>query len=69
MHRSSTRVVTQDWVNFDGAVHNFENATAPAALSLHWAEGDLLLNVQFDGENAGNGSIKAYLDKLIVYRW
>jgi hypothetical protein len=36
---------------------------------LHWAEGDLLLNVQFDGENAGNGSIKAYLDKLIVYRW
>jgi hypothetical protein len=36
---------------------------------LHWAEGDLLLNVQFDGENASNGSTKAYLDKLIVYRW
>lgn len=69
MHRSSTGVVTHDWVNFDGVVHNFENATASAALSLHWAEGDLLLNVQFDGENAGNGSIKAYLDKLIVYRW
>jgi hypothetical protein len=47
----------------------FNAATAPAGLSLHWAEGDLLLNVQFDGENSGNGSIKAYLDKLIIYRW
>jgi hypothetical protein len=23
------------------------------AVMLHWAKGDLLLNVQFDGENAG----------------
>jgi hypothetical protein len=69
MHRSSTGVVTHDWVALDGAVHYFQNATASAALSLGWAEGDLLLNLQFDGENAGNGSIKAYLDKLIIYRW
>jgi hypothetical protein len=34
-----------------------------------WAEGDLLLNLQFDGENSGNGSIKAFLDKLVIYRW
>ena len=68
MHRSGD-VVTHDWVSLDGAVHYFQKATAPAGLSLHWAEGDLLLNVQFDGENSGNGSIKAYLDKLIIYRW
>jgi hypothetical protein len=68
MHRSGD-VVTHDWVSLDGAVHYFANATAPAGLSLHWAEGDLLLNVQFDGENSGSGSIKAYLDKLIIYRW
>jgi hypothetical protein len=69
MHRSSTGVVTHDWVKLDGVVHYFQNATASAALSLGWAEGVLLVNVQFDGASSGNGSIKAYFDKLAVYRW
>jgi hypothetical protein len=69
MHRSSTGVVTHDWVALDGAVHDFKDATAPAALSLHWAEGELILNFQLDGENSGNGSIKGYFDKLTVYRY
>jgi hypothetical protein len=69
MHRSSTGVVTHDWVSLDGATHYFQNATASAALSLGWAEGTLLLNMQVDGENSGNGSIKGYLDKIVMHRW
>jgi hypothetical protein len=69
MHRSSTGVVTHDWVNFDGAVHYFQNATASAALSLGWPEGELILNIQFDGVYSGNGSIKGYADRVTMYRW
>lgn len=69
MHRTSSGVVTHDWVSFDGATHYFDNATASAALSLGWSEGELILNVQVDGENSGSGSIKAYIDKLTVLRW
>jgi hypothetical protein len=36
---------------------------------LGWALGSLLVNVQFDGEYSGSGSIKAYFDKLVVYRY
>jgi hypothetical protein len=69
MHRSSTGVVTHDWVSLDGSTHNFQNATASAALSLGWPAGDLILNMQVDGEYSGRGSIKGYLDKLNVSRY
>jgi hypothetical protein len=69
MHRSSTGVVTHDWVKLDGAVHYFQNTTSSSALSLGWALGSLLVNVQFDGEYSGSGSIKAYFDKLVIYRY
>lgn len=69
MHRSSTGVVTHDWVSLDGATHYFQNATASAALSLGWGEGTLILNMQVDGEYSGRGSIKGYLDKITMYRW
>jgi hypothetical protein len=69
MHRSSTGVVTHDWVTLDGSTQYFENATASAALSLGWGEGTLILNMQVDGEYSGSGSIKGYLDKVTMYRW
>ena len=69
MHRNSSGVVTHDWVAFDGVTHHFQNATASSALSLHWSEGLLIVNVQFDGEYSGHGSIKGYFDKLTISRY
>jgi hypothetical protein len=36
---------------------------------LGWGEGELLVNLQVDGEYSGKRNIKGYLDKLIIYRW
>ena len=69
MHRDSNGVVTHEWVALDGVTHHFQNATASSALSLHWSEGELIVNVQFDGEYPGHGSIKSYFDKLTITRY
>jgi hypothetical protein len=68
-HRNSSGVVTHDWVNLDGTHSVFKNATSASALKLGWAKGDLLTNVQIDGENKGSGSVTAYIHKLIFYHW
>jgi hypothetical protein len=68
-HHDSSGNATYDWVNVDGKISYFSNATGPASLALGWAEGSLLLNLQLDGENSGSGSITMYLDELKVYRW
>jgi hypothetical protein len=53
----------------DGAHHVFNNATVYSAESLGWAKGDLLINFQMDGANAGSGSITAYIHKMTIFRW
>lgn len=68
-HRDAGGVVTYDWVSVDGVQNSFQNATGPSALSLRWGMGDLLLNFQVDGSSATTGSINAYIDKMIIYRW
>jgi hypothetical protein len=68
-HRNSSGQVTYDWVNLDGAHHVFNNATVYSAESLGWAKGDLLINFQMDGANAGSGSITAYIHKMTIFRW
>jgi hypothetical protein len=67
-HRDGDNVV-HDWVSFDGAQSNFQNASAYSGLRLGWATGDSLLNLQLDGNNAGGGSITSYLHKLTVASW
>ena len=68
-HRDSNGVVTHDWVTLDGAQSTFINATGAAAQKLGWALGDLLVNFQLDGENAGSGSITSYIHKMTIYSW
>jgi Glycosyl hydrolases family 28/Bacterial Ig-like domain (group 3) len=68
-HRSSTGVVTYDWVNLDGAYQDINNAVGNGAVALHWAAGALNLNFQLDGSSAFNGSVKMYADKLTIYYW
>lgn len=68
-HRDSHGVVTHDWVTLDGAQSTFSNATGGAAQKLGWALGDLLVNFQLDGENAGSGSITSYIHKMTIYNW
>ncbi len=68
-HRSSTGVATYDWVTLDGVKGYFRNATGPAALSLGWGAGDLLLNFQIDGASKGSGSITAYIHKMTIAYW
>jgi hypothetical protein len=68
-HRTSTGVVTHDWVNFDGTHSVFKNATSNSARSLGWAPGTLFVNFQIDGESRGSGSVTAYIHKLTVYHW
>jgi hypothetical protein len=68
-HRDSNGVVTHDWVTLDGTRSSFTNATGAAALKLGWALGDLLINFQLDGENAGSGSITSYIHKMTIYSW
>lgn len=68
-HRNSSGTVTYDWVNVDGTHSVFKNATVYSALSLGWAKGDLLINYQMDGANAGSGSITAYIHKMTIFRW
>jgi hypothetical protein len=68
-HRDSNGIATYDWVGVDGVYNNFQNATVNSAASLGWALGDLLINFQIDGADAGSGSNTLYTDKLIVYRW
>ena len=62
-------MVTHDWVTLDGAQSTFINATGAAAQKLGWALGDLLVNFQLDGENAGSGSITSYIHKMTIYSW
>jgi hypothetical protein len=68
-HRNSSGTVTYDWVNVDGTHSVFKNATVYSAESLGWAHGDLLINFQMDGANAGSGSITAYIHKMTIFRW
>jgi hypothetical protein len=68
-HRNSSGDVTYDWVNVDGTHSVFKNATGYSAEKLGWAKGDLLINFQMDGANAGSGSITAYIHKLTIFRW
>ena len=68
-HRSSTGVVTYDWVNLDGVCKELNNATGNGALDLHWSPGDLNLNFQIDGASKSSGSVKIYADKLTIYYW
>jgi hypothetical protein len=67
--RDSNGIATYDWVNVDGVYSDFQNATVNSASSLGWALGDLLINFQIDGANAGSGSNTLYTDKLMVWRW
>ena len=69
MHRDDKGVVTHDWVNLDGAHNVFTSAPRVAAQALGWGPGDLVVNYQIEGENAGIGSIKSYIHKMTVYRW
>lgn len=69
MHRNSSGTVTHDWVSFDGTSHSFNNAVGPAGHNLGWQVGHLILNLQLDGSRKDSGTIKAYVDKLNVYRW
>ena len=66
-HRDPTGVATYDWVNLDGILSNFQDASGASALSLGWPAGDLVLNFQLDG--AGNGSMTVDIDQLTIYRW
>jgi hypothetical protein len=68
-HRSSTGVVTYDWVNLDGTYAELSNATGNGALDLNWARGVLNLNFQLDGASQSSGSVKVYADKLTIYYW
>jgi hypothetical protein len=68
-HRDASGNVGYDWVNLDETYSNLLNATGNSAASLGWAKGDLLINLQFDGSSAASGTITAYTDKVIVYRW
>jgi hypothetical protein len=68
-HRNSNGDVTYDWVNVDGTHSVFKNATGYSAESLGWAKGDLLINFQMDGANAGSGSITAFIHKMTIFRW
>jgi hypothetical protein len=68
MHRDSSGVVTHDWLSFDGTSYSFNNAASPAGKYLGWQIGHLILNFQLDGSR-DNGTMKAYVDKLTVYRW
>src|SRR6202789_28883 len=68
-HRNSSGVVTHDWVNLDSTHSVFKNATGASDQSLGWAKGDLLVNVQIDGENKGSGALTSYIQKLTIYHW
>jgi hypothetical protein len=67
--RNGNGDVTYDWVNVDGTHSAFKNATGYSAEKLGWAKGDLLINFQLDGANAGSGSITAYIHKMTIFRW
>jgi hypothetical protein len=69
LHRSSSGVVTHEYVNLDGSHKVFSNATYNGAVHLGWQRGTLLVNYQMEGSNKGSGSITAYIHKMTVYRW
>lgn len=68
MHRSGSTVV-HDWVNFDGGHSTFSGASGDAGLWLGWGANNLSANVQMDGAYSGNGSVKAYIHKMTIFRW
>jgi hypothetical protein len=68
-HRSSTGVVTYDWVNLDGTYNALNNATGNGAIDLHWAPGILNLNFQLDGAGEYSSSVQIYADELTIYYW
>jgi len=68
-HRDDAGNVTYDSVTFDGTTNYFPTiaANVQSAFPLGWSAGDLLLNMQFDGN--GTGSIQAYADGLTILSW
>jgi hypothetical protein len=68
-HRDDNGIVTYDWVSVDGTYSDFQNATGDSASDLGWGAGTLLLNFQLDGASTGNGTMSAYMNNLIIYRW
>jgi hypothetical protein len=67
-HRDDDGNVTYDWIGFDGAYTDFQNASVFSAQALGWWPGELLLNFQIDGAHNA-GIMDAYLNGLAVYRW
>jgi hypothetical protein len=65
--RDSDGNVTYETVSLDGVQSDFVGATGNSAFRLGWAP-TLITNFQLDGLG-GEGSIKAYLDKVTVSRW
>jgi hypothetical protein len=63
--RNSTGYVTYKYVWLDGVRYTL-NHTVFAARALGWAN-SLITNFQIDG--VGSGTVTAYLDSLIIYRW
>lgn len=68
-HRNGDGVVTYDWVNLDGTHSEFQGASGLSAEKLGWPKGDMLVNFQLDGSNAGSGSITAFIHKMTIFRW
>jgi hypothetical protein len=67
-HRDDDGNVTYDWIGFDGAYTDFENASVFSAQALGWWPGELLLNFQIDGAHNA-GIMDSYLNGLAIYRW
>lgn len=67
-HRDDSGNVFHDWVNVDSTHSTFSNAGAPAAESLHWSKGLLLVNYQIDGA-LSNGSVTSFVHKMTIYSW
>jgi hypothetical protein len=65
--RDAVGNVTYQSVTLDGVQSNFVGATGNSAFALGWSP-VLLTNLQFDGRGTG-GSLTAYLDNLVIYRW
>jgi hypothetical protein len=69
MHRDNNGVVTHDWVNVDNVHDVFTTPGIESAHSLGWAEGDMIVNYQIEGENAGSGSVTSFIHKMTIFRW
>jgi hypothetical protein len=68
--------ITYDEVAVDGTILaltcNASQGKAACTATPHsdqWSDGAILPNFQLDGHNSGGGSITAYVDQFVVYRW